>query len=49
MVDLDGQKVVSPWFQETYEGVPGYFGCTNDPTYRAHLDRRIEPSAAPKK
>jgi hypothetical protein len=45
VLDIAGEKVVPPWLTETANGVPSYWGCTNNPIFRAHLDHRIELSS----
>jgi len=40
--DILGERIVVPWlFDHTFEGTPSWWGCTNHPTFRAHIRKKV--------
>ena len=40
--DIEGNPLGVPWQRDlTYEGTPTLFGCTNHPTFRAHVRKEV--------
>jgi hypothetical protein len=40
--DIEGQPIRVPWLPDhVYEGTPSWFGCTNHPTFRAHVREKV--------
>lgn len=40
--DIEGNPVPVPWlWDHAYEGTPSWFGCTNHPTFRAHVRAEV--------
>lgn len=40
--DIEGHPIAVPWLPDhTFEGTPSYFGCTNHPTFRAHVRKTV--------
>lgn len=41
--DIHNNPMLVYWFEHvTYEGVPTYWGCTNNPSYRAHIKDKVK-------
>jgi hypothetical protein len=40
--DIEGEPIAVPWQSDkVYEGTPTWFGCTNHPTFRAHVRKKL--------
>jgi hypothetical protein len=40
--DIEGNPIPVPWLPDhVYEGTPSWFGCTNHPTFRAHVRKQV--------
>ncbi|MGC9350170.1 MAG: hypothetical protein ACP5JG_18665 [Anaerolineae bacterium] len=40
--DIEGNPIPVPWLPDhVHEGTPSWFGCTNHPTFRAHVRRKV--------
>lgn len=40
--DIEGKPIIIPWrIDDTYEGTPAWWGCTNHPTFRAHVRKKV--------
>jgi hypothetical protein len=40
--DIEGKPIAVPWlFDHVHEGTPSWFGCTNHPTFRAHVRAEV--------
>lgn len=39
-VDLNGDRIVPGWLDSEYRGIKPWWGCTNHPDFRAHLEER---------
>ncbi len=47
--DIEGNPILVPWqLDQTYEGTPTWFGCTNNPAFRRHLDEQCLEQARAK-
>ncbi len=45
--DIAGQPIRVPWLPDhVYEGTPSWFGCTNHPTFRAHVRAKVAGAMA---
>ena len=46
-LDIEGKPVGVPWlFDHTHEGMRTYFGCTNHPTFQAHVREKVREAMA---
>jgi hypothetical protein len=40
--DIEGNPIPVPWLPDhVYEGTPSWFGCTNHPSFRAHVRKEV--------
>ncbi len=45
--DIEGKPIAVPWLPDhVYEGTPSWFGCTNHPTFRAHVRKQVANAMA---
>jgi len=45
--DIEGMPIVVPWLKEqTYEGTPPWFGCTNNPRFREFVRSEVAEALA---
>lgn len=45
--DIAGDRIAVPWlFDHTYQGTPSWWGCTNNPVYRAYLRDQVRRCVA---
>lgn len=45
-VDIEGERIVPPWLEGDLNGVPDYWGCTNQPAFREQLVQRTRDGIA---
>jgi len=45
--DIEGKPIKVPWLlDQVHQGTPSWFGCTNHPDFRAHLQKKLREAIA---